>query len=299
MTTSSASLIIFALVLAFAADVFGATFQFQVTPENILPGNRARLEIRLTPTAEELRLHKDVSPEVRDELLTASEKHILLDHGGHRDKETWVWTYEITQYQPGFLSFPPIEVRWGPETFSTETRKIQVLGNRTPGDEELRSEFGSLPIPVRLGYLLKWLILSVGFALAVRYGLKRIPRSWFRRKIPRKPPPPVSDESAADWLRRQLALLRNEANDPDASDLLVDELSLVLRTYYERATKKPTRRWTTRELQRNLPSEIFDKTVLGVFQNCDHFRFSGKKPGSLTDFLFTNLDAAERSLLPC
>lgn len=300
MTTSKGwfTFSVCALVLAPSA-LLGTTFQFQVTPESVLPGNRARLEIRLGFSPEDLARNGENTPVMRDEMLTSTERFVLLDHGMHKDKDAWVWSYEMTQYQPGTFTIPPVEIAWGAETFSTESKEVTVTGSRAEGDSELRSEFGALPIPLRIFYWLKWVLLAMGLGFATRYAYRKFPRHWLKKKHFVPPSPTIPEENATDWLRRQLARLREEVRIANPGDGLVDDLALVLRTYFEKATRKPARRWTTTELETHLPSELFAEPVKKVFEDCDRFRFSGKQFAPLIEFVTQKLDIAERSLLPC
>ncbi len=220
-----AALVVCRLVFSNTEDL-----SYKLTPSSILIGERAYLEVRLKT---EGLGDNDMIPEVVDELLTSHKGLLLLQKDIAREGSEIVWKYHLTAYSTQEYTVPPIQIRFGANTYSTESINLKVLSNRPETDEEIRAEFGAVMAPVnwkQLGMLFLGLIV---FLLVLKKCLTLFKRiDWKKVKAPivNAFAPKIN---AKLWLKTELERLRMKVNDStEESDLFVDELTQVLKTYF-------------------------------------------------------------------
>jgi hypothetical protein len=281
-----------------ASAASGVGMRTVLSSRTIQPGERLVLEIRLPAgpfsQAEE---ENPVLPIVQDDLLSRNKRLQILDRDYRREKDALVWRYELTSYQVGRVFIPPMEVKLGPETFSTEGTAIEVTSTRARGDNALREEFGPVRPPLRWRWLLKWLaalfLLATSLWLWKRYGAKLKIQRPARPAVPKAP-----EERPLDWLKRKLESLRQEI-EKGLEPRPVDTLTAVLHQFYCRAHGVPADAWTTRELVARLGNATKASELGRVLERCDEFKFSGGVAGSMKDLALNCLKESERILLPC
>lgn len=273
--------------------------RFRLVRESIQPGERTTLEIELPLPLLEAAGWKEENgpPAVNDDLITQSKSFQVLDTTYRRTKQSLIWGYDLTSHRTGKTTIPPVEIRVGSQTFSTEALELQITTTRAENDNKLREEFGPLDLPSRWWYWLFWMSL-LPIAYWVRLWLdKRLPK-WlarFKARLPEPTPEPAEDPLV--WLRRELARLKAElAHSPGEG--FADDLTAVLREYFTRKHAAPVRAWTTREFTRHFSDEPTAKALVPVFYSCDEVKFTPRKMG-LTERFSSAMDDTERVFQAC
>ncbi len=273
--------------------------QFRLVKPIIQPGERTTLEIEMPLATLEAAGWNDESgpPTVNDDFLTQSKAFQILDTTYRRTNHSLIWGYELTAHSTGAVTLPPVEIRVGSQTFSTEATLLKIATTRAEGDTKIRDEFGPLDPPSKLWYWLMWLSL---LPLAYYAGLwieKRLPK-WLSRFKP-KPIAVVAptEEDPIEWLKRELLRLKVELSQ-GATEAFADELTAVLREYFARKHKAPVRAWTTKEFTHRFAAEPTATALVPVFTSCDEIKFTGRK-ANLADRFATAFNETERVLLAC
>jgi hypothetical protein len=273
--------------------------QYRLVPPVIEPGERTTLEIELPVNLLEAAGWNEESgpPAVNDDLLTQAKSFQILDTTYRRTKTSLVWGYDITSHRTGSVTVPPLEIKVGSLTLSSEAMELRIVTSRPEGDTKIREEFGPLDYPSRWWYWLLWLSWLPA-AYYLRQWLERKLPGWIRRFKPVPPPlPPAPQEDPLVWLRRELERLRAELVN-GAHEGFADELSSVLREYFVRKLAQPARSWTTREISLRLSSEPTAAGFLPVFRSCDEVKFARKK-SDLADRFNKALEQTEKTILAC
>ncbi len=263
----------------------------------IEPGERTTLEIELPLNLLEKAGWNEESgpPSLNDDLLTQAKSFQVLDTTYRHASESLIWGYELTAHKTGTIHLPPVEIRVGSQTFSTESLDLKIVTTRPEGDNKIREEFGALEMPSRWLYWLLWLSL-----LPLSYGL----RTWLEKKLPKwldrfKPKPvvvaPPPPEDPIEWLKRELNRLKAELSR-ETRETFADDLTDVLREYFARKHGLPVRAWTTREFSRHFGAEPTGSAVVPVFSSCDEVKFIGKKTNLAERFTSALIDT-EKALL--
>jgi len=270
--------------------------EFTLTPSSIEPGQRAELSLYLAISTLGIAdlVDAEVLPAINDDLL-GNAKHLqILDRDFQSRDGKLIWKYDLTSYQLGTLTIPPIAITYGPHSFSTRSVPLQVKSSRVPEDNELRPEFGPFPPPVRWGRgALYFLALGILYVLGL-WAQRTLRARTGPHTAPRVAAPP--EEPVDQWLRRRLREIREAAALPEQCDPLVDELTLVLRQYLSRRGHAPVLGWTTRELQEHLVDGPAALTVIQVFKKCDVYKFQPKRKQDVGLLLLGCLDESERAL---
>ncbi len=242
----------------------------KISPTEIQPGERVRLEIIL-----EAKNSGELEPEIRDDLLLKDGQIQLLDQFFERDEDSLRWVYDFTAYDEGEFRIPPLEIRLGADTYSTESTVFQAVTQRSHEDETLRGDQGlvSKPIP----WLTLLLVFIVGGVLWYFRNSIRLPKwRWALKK--RKSHVPVFTEDELKWLRRELDRIRNELkNHPDRSDKLVDQTTLALREFCKRRFSPTARSWTSTEILWHLSQLVEQAPLAEICQECDRYQFGPEK----------------------
>ncbi len=276
MITSRNWSIIFTAGVLLGFSRIGSALNYTLSTRTLRPGERVKVEVRLKteqPAGED----GLEPPEMKDDLLTQSKQLVLLDRDIRREGNEWVWHYEISAYSPGNVTIPPIEIRHGPQNYSTEALQVEVLTERSEKDEELRPEFGA--VSPYLAWA-KWLrrILALFFVGGVAaYLLRR----WKPRPIPLQPPLNVTlpEEDPRLWLQKQILALKNRLNDAAEPEqgVIVDDLTRIIREYFTRKWRLPATAWTSAELRDKFEGETLVTKIHPVFSRCDQYKFSGDR----------------------
>ncbi len=266
-----------------------------------MPGERAVVKVRLDANlfpedTEEL-------PLINDKLLVENQKYQVLDQSLEKEGDFWVWRYEITAYQVGSITLPPVEVRVEGENYSTEAVSIPVVSTRAEGDQSLHPEFGILGVPFQWKSILKLLGMVIGAALGVlllayaKSKLKLLVRR-FRKPAPVAPVHVAPAEDPKVWLRRELQLLRNQvrAGIP-TEDSSVDAFTLIVREYYARKYSLPVKSFTSHEFLKRLPTDDTAKPIAKLFDACDEFKYCPEHPGNEVDLTLSSIERSEKILL--
>ncbi len=273
----------------------GGMFTYRLDPPTIQPGQRATLEVRLPLS---LLGEKDwnddeaETPQLRDDLLVDAKSLLLLGREVKREGDAFVWRYEVSAYLPGKYTVPPVEVRMGPQSFSTEAMSFEVKSTRADQDVDIREEFGPL------SHRWRWEVWLLRFAvLAGVFFLFR----WLKKFLPKRKPhvvPTYVDTTPAEapeaWLRRRLHEIRVRGSGAAAQSL--DELTDSVREYFARKARVPARAWTTRELGDKL-ADTRVPAIRKIFERCDAYKFSGNTSIPLDHLLESALDETERVIL--
>lgn len=271
--------------------------KYRLLKPTIEPGERTTLEIELPLELLEKAGWNEESgpPLVNDDLLTQAKSFQVLDTTYRHTKESLVWGYELTTHRVGSLTLPPVEIRVGSQTFSTESVELTIATTRAQSDNKIRDEFGPLEMPSRWLYWLMWLsCLPIAYALR-RWLEKRLPK-WLARFKPKPvviPPPPPEDP--IEFLKRELARLKTELQ-VNPQETFADDLSAVLREYYSRKHSLPVRAWTTREFSRRFRGEPAADAIVPVLGSCDEVKFIGRKQ-NLPERFNAALNDTEKALL--
>ncbi|MFM8268703.1 MAG: hypothetical protein ACKN9V_00825, partial [Pseudomonadota bacterium] len=243
-------------------------FSFELNKHSIQIGETAILSISL-PTST-----KDRKVVVLDDLLYGHPELKILERNMNQRENETILTFEITSYQAKDYRIPPIQVKWGSDTFSTEALDLAVTTSRLAEDTEIRPEFGTLepPFPWRKVYL--GLLLFFGMALSfwiIRWSFLRIPWHTFRRFSWRFKYP--SFETDRMWLRKELDRLRQEVQKGKCDAKLVDQIFYTLKVFFERRTHSPALALTQRELEAQLPNKLLSQETKSILSEGDRFKF--------------------------
>jgi hypothetical protein len=303
MTTSKGSFNFLGCAALLVCNLaFGEGLKWSVTPKTIQPGERARLEIEI-PLAELgiKDLDEDtILPQMRDDLLNDAKAIMILERDFRRERDALVWRYDITAYEKGKPNIPPVEIRLGPLSFSTEATPLEVLSTRQPDDTALREEYGPATYPIRWLLLLIVAVLGGIGAAAWRFG-----RPYYRAYMRRFHTAPVvhaaPKEKPDEWLRKRLAVIREKlaaaGEDAAANDIIVDDIALAIREYYARREGRPVEAWTTREFRARMQTVDRAQKICPVFDRCDEWKFTGNLALSPRAIATASLDESEKILL--
>lgn len=249
---------------------------FQLDPQKITPGQRARLTVALPLASvgladvdEETQL-----PTLRDDLLLETDDIQVLERDFRRERDNLIWTFDVTAHKDGKYNLPPLEVRSGGQTFSTEAVPLTVKSNRPPGDEALRPDFESVRKP--WNWLRLLLILAValvaGFAWKKSTHQRRLAsrlfaRAWHRLRRWLEAPAP---ESVLRW---ELAGCRSALAAGHPPEAVLDRATRAVREYLAHRRENAANAWTTDELRANamLSSAFLERT----FIEADVAKFAG------------------------
>ncbi len=300
MTTSNAWFVFFVSVAVVASSSTLADFSYSVSPAVIRPGESAVLEIRLPETDLLRPPTEDDVPEAIDDLLVKAPGLEMLDQDYKKEEGDYVWRYRFTGYKLGDFFLPPLNVKFGPQNFSTERVPLKIQSERSPEDTELRPDADRVPPPWDWG-LLAVLALAIAAAAAGYRYFPRLKRKWKTRppKVVVTPPPPA--ENPLEWLRKQLlvlrALLDTSPNDPTAPDRWFS----IIKEFTARKTHQPAVAWTTTEMRKRTRGDEALVPITPLLEACDRFKFSKERDGKATTspgkVTLEWIDESERILL--
>jgi hypothetical protein len=255
---------------------------FRISPTEVQPGERVFVEIRLPKAfpkgAEHGEISEDLEPAINDSYLVSSKNYQLLNKDFKKEKEDFVWTYEMTAYTPGQIAISPVEIQYGPYSLSTERSVVKVGNTRAENDGALREEFDRVRAPLDWRRLFKWVFLAAMAGALAACAAVYLPR-WKRKPVVAKIADPVPEpkENDLDWLRRRLQDLRNRIDSKplgDGDEAFVDEITMILREFFGRKLEFPVPMLTTGELARRFSSDPGVSKVLPIFEQCDSFKFA-------------------------
>jgi hypothetical protein len=287
--SSSAALLVCNLIVAAENPL-----HFSVTPDVIQMGERAIFEVRILADANS---SPATPPEIHDDFLTQNKTiQILNKEFKTNGPGEYVWRYEITSYRVGTLSIPPVEIQYGPNSLSTERSNLEVTTSRSQTDETLREEFGKINAPIDWRKWAQWIFFSSLAGILFAAALAFIPKPNFRKARPAFTAPAEKREDNSQWLRRQLNGLKIKLNETEVTDGVVDELTLILREYFEREGGIPGRMWTTREFGRYFAKNATTAALVPIFERCDRFKFGRERLRSAKENALLSLQEAEQLL---
>jgi len=275
-----------------------ADLQFSVEPALIQPGERAKLVLRLPQADLQLPANatEEMVPEAQDESLTAIPDLELLDQDYRKVRDEYIWTYAFTSYKPGLYTLPPVAVRLGPQSFSSQRLTVTVRNPRPEGDTVPRPDAGPLSPPWSKAWLL-WLGLAVLFA-GLAYFFRHKLRRPARPLTPEVSPTPV-EESPLEWLRKQLLILRARLDTSPEDVSAPDWWTAIVKEYAARVKKRPVRAWTTSEYSLQLREDAQLLAVADLLRQCDALKFGrhGVSPAETVKQILVWIEMTERALL--
>jgi len=223
----------------------------------------------------------------------------ILDQHQELKSNDWQSTYEITSYEIGKIRIPPIEVVWGPNTYSSHATELTVISGRSENDTELRMDPAPLSAPI-LWRKIALTLLSLGIFSILGY------LSYRYLKKPRKKPlafvvsqAPVDTETAVAFLNRRLQEIKLKAQQSGEMVSVVDELVAVWRIYLAMTIQEPAPCWTTSELSQRLIGHRFADELIELFSDCDTHRFSQQGKSSIGTCFSKWLDHSTRMAMSC
>ena len=213
--------LLFLIAVSFLEASSAFSFSFSLDRSTVQVGEAASLRVFVP-------FSKDAErPLVFDDLLTRHKKLKVLEQQAQRTPEGHQLIFEITAYEPNEYRIPPIQIKMGPDTFSTEALSLQVITTRQKEDLDIRPEFEPLkkPFPWRTFYAAAMWIL-VGSVLIwwsrwalSKVSLKRLFFSLRNLSLPKY-------ESRRAWLKLEIKRIKNRlASENQQSDILDDAFS--------------------------------------------------------------------------
>lgn len=294
------SFVVAALLVCNVALIADEGLEYTIDPPTIEPGTHALLTVRLPKTGriQKLLAEKSLEAFIQDDFLMKKKEIQVLNKGFHDEKEAFVWTYEFTAYKVGKLNLPPVEVQFGPFSFSTESKSIEISTSRQKGDEELRSAFGAVRPPFPWRIWIKWILIAIlgGGASAALFAFFPKRKSKLVSLAPQPIIAPVEEEPLT-WLKRRLEELRGQLQGAEERPEFVDELTGIVRQYFERSTSNPARSWTTQEFQARFNQDEKAVALGKIFERCDQFKFQLNSKSGAKELAVNCLKDTEQILL--
>lgn len=261
------------------------------------------MEFHLPISALGLEKYDDESelPVLNDDLILDSKNLLVLERDFTREKDTLIWRFDLTSYHKGKVIVPPVEIRFGPHTFSSEAIPLEIVSGRKPDDRDLRPDFGEVPYPINWNFWSKIFLAALAVGGLIYYRRKY--PNWrerlvhLRKRVIRSK---TVEEAPESWLRRELERLRarlreTELTTPTALPL-VDDFTRTLRGFFRRKTTKPAESWTTTELKNNLPGGLPGE-VEPLLKQADAWKFGGAKADPKATIVEPGITTSERALL--
>ncbi len=293
------------LVFFLTQIAWGDGLTSTVTKRAIELGERTHVEFHLPISALGLAKYDDESelPVLNDDLIMDSKNILVLERDFTREKDTLIWRFDITSYKKGKAIVPPVEIRFGPHTFSSEAVPLEVVSTRTVEDKALRPDFGASSYPVDWAFWIKLSLFAI-LAATVAYYLRKYPgwRGWLVRLKQRATMPKIVEEAPESWLRRELMRLKSRLTETGEGRLpLVDDFTRTLRGFFRRKTAKPAESWTTSELKTKLPVGTLPAEIIPLLSRADSWKFSGANStdgsDAKNDIVKPGIETSERALL--
>lgn len=263
-------------------------FSFELNKSSIQIGDTAVLSIIL-PNSD-----RAERPLIQDELLLSHPELKILERNTSEKDNQLIITFEVTAYQAKNYRIPPVQIKWGPDTFSTEALDLTVTTTRPPDDTQIRPEFGEItpPFPWRKAYLLVLGVLGSLMLLwllkwmALRIPWKRLMRFSWQIRMPKL-------ETDRMWLRKEIAQLRIQVKEGNSSPELIDRIIFTLKIFLNRRTLFPAPALTSKELEASLPKKYLEKHLKPVFLTSDKFKYQSIQKEDvprLADELLTQIE---------
>lgn len=287
---------------------YGGGLTSVLTKSKIEFGERTRLEFHLPIAELGLAKYDDESelPILNDDLVLESKHVLVLQRDFRREKDVLIWTFDMTSYEKGQVIVPPVEIRFGAHSFSSEAVSLEVVSTRAAEDKALRPDFGAAGYPIEWGSWIAFgtvlILVALFYFWARRNGFLLRLLTGLRRSV-RLPMAP--EEKPETWLKRELIRLRSRLAASEAAPLvaqtttspIVDDFTKILRGFFRRKTKNPAESWTTSELKKRLPKGALPVEVEPLLSKADAWKFSGEKSDPTTEIVKPGIDASERALL--
>jgi hypothetical protein len=231
------------------------------------------------------------SPQIFEDLLTDNPNIKLLERRTSRNNGAFEVTYELTSHKAGQYQIPPVQILWGPNTFSTSALSLSVFTTRSEGDSEIRPEFERISIPFSWRKFLSGLYWIMAFLIGVWVAywiIKNIPWRNLRHlswdiKLPNL-------ESDRKWLRREVVRFRKQLESGQASPQMIDEITYCLKVFLTRQTQQPATALTSHEVKHRLNPKYQSNDIL---YRSDSFKFRPTKeenPSSVAEFLLKKIE---------
>ena len=245
-----------------------AVFSFRLDKSQIQVGETATLTLQIP------HLNRSDRPIVNDELYNAHPSLKPLATTLQKDNLYFNLTFEFTAYKANDYRIPPIQVKWGPDSYSSEALPLSVITTRKSEDSEIRPDFSSLPMPFPWSKAYRVLIgtLSLGIVFwLVRRLIQKAPwkalfRFYNHLKIP-------SFETDRAWLKKELRRIQNQISLVPDYPQAVDDVFQTLTLFLKRKTGSPVPAWTSTEIRNQVPQKLLKKEVLSLFHTTDLFRY--------------------------
>lgn len=251
------------VLLLLADSSFAITFELDKPTIQI--GETTTLKISI-PHQEE-----GSSPLIFEELLTNSPHLKLLERHTSRNNNNFEVTYELTSHKSGQYQIPPIQIQWGPNTFSTSALSLSVFTTRAEGDTEIRPEFDKISIPFSWRKLLSRVYWTIAFligAWVIYWIVKTVPWGNLKHLSLNLSLPKFEDDKK--WLRNEISRFRKQLDEGHASPQLIDQITYSLRVFLSRRTHQPATALTSHEVKHRLtpkyqPNDVFYRSDLFKF----------------------------------
>jgi len=276
----------------FALSVSAFSFSFNLDKQSIQVGEitSLRLEVPLTKQSER--------PLVFDELLTQHKKLKVLEQQAQKIERVYQIIFEITAYEPNEYLIPPVQVKLGADTFSTEAIPLSVTTSRQKDDVEIRPEFESLekPFPWRKVYsALMWLLSGSFVFWLMRWAISRV--SWrnflFISRFFKLP----SFESRKTWLRKEIKRLKTRLALESDTNAILDDTFFVLKKYFEKCFHQPIPSWTSQELQVRLHDFLSKRRLSKLCSEVAFLQYQTPNRNPTPDKITELIQTMEKELL--
>jgi len=284
------------LLFLIAASFFKASsafsFSFSLDRSTVQVGEATSLRI-LVPFSKEAE-----RPLVFDELLTRHKKLKVLEQQAQKTPEGHQLVFEITAYEPDEYRIPPIQIKMGPDTFSTEAMPLQVTTTRQKDDIDIRPEFEPLkkPFPWRTVYAAAmWFLVGSVLIWWTRWALSKVSwRALFSTlgnfSLPRY-------ESRKVWLKHEIKRIKNRLASENQENEILDDAFFTLKKFFEKGIKKPVPAWTQKELQARLSETLNRKHLSDICSEIERLQYHTADKTNTQQKIYELLGKMEKELL--
>lgn len=247
-------------------------FQSSISPTQIQVGERVTVKIRLQ-VQESASYRNFQTPEILNGETLQVEPWKVLDERFVLSGEQAEWAFDLTAYQIGTFRIPPIEIRFGPNTYSTIATDISVATTRDPQDRLLNPNADAEPAPVPLQWWVTVALMLVGVGVLAYLILRfRKQRERLRAAMPNIPA--TSVESIDSWLKSRLQQLELSAKQ-SSEGVPREAIHSLVREYMKRRYQLPTRGYTLRDLGTFLDLSKTSRLATALTEE-DRVRFKSK-----------------------
>lgn len=285
-------LLLFLIGASFFKAHSAYSFSYALDKNHVQVGEAASLRI-LVPLSKEAE-----RPGVFDELLSQHKKLKILEQQVQRVPEGHQLIFEITAYEPNEYLIPPIQIKIGSDTFSTEALPLTVTTTRQKDDIDIRPEFEPLqkPFPWRKVYAgAMWFLVTGVFVWWLRWALTKISMRkvihFFKGlSLPKY-------ESRRAWLKCEIKRLKTRLASDAAPNDVLDDAFFTLKKYFEKSFSKPVPAWTQKELQLRLQETLSKRKLSSICIEIDRLQYHTADKSRIEQRISELLTVMEKELL--